>query len=654
MRRIGAVLLVLLGLVGITATAPAALSPGAIEEAPVPSAADDRGEVVESFVRTYDPLPASAGPHPPACDWLGHLRFRHRDGPARATDADAVVVLIPGFLGGAANFDQVARNTVRNASARGRFVEVWALDRRANCLEDHTGVVAAARARDPAVAYDYYWGGREVDGKRFEGFASATEAGFLREFGLARTIRDWHTVLTRGIPNPRQRAEKVICGGHSLGGPLTAAFASWDFDGDPGTTADAGYNQCAGLVGFDTLVTIGGTSGGGPGLFDVFGVGGRTGATPFVDVPPLTPETIQLPPVFAVGAFHHPGSTDLIRRLPRTANIDLAQRVLFSRDAVNFATGVPSIRDFNLSNELVLAGVFDDNSAALSFLRASLGQAVGGPLADKKFPTPDETMAIPEEPATPLYSWQSYDRVGTDGAPIALNDAGRPYTSRESEVTSLREFARTHFEAPANYIEQYFPTKILVDVLAAEGGDRGGDLAALRHDGPGMRPLLLIQAGDSDDNSAPDTGEPTLGAERPNRFSSSRELTLPGYNHLDVVGAARTQNDGRPEPASAALTAFVLEVVGSARPKRVRLSVRPRRVRAGRVVRLRVAVRSSAAACRRGVLLRVTGRRVRTDSRGRATLRARFRKAGLRRIVASKRGCQTRRASVRVLTPRRG
>lgn len=176
---------------------------------------------------------------------------------------------------------------------------------------------------------------------------------------------------------------------------------------------------------------------------------------------------------------------------------------------------------------------------------------VGGPLVDKNFPAPsDGTLALPEEPATPLYSWERYRKVGRDGAEIALNDSGKPYTSRESEVSDLRQLARTMFEAPANFVEQYFPTRILLDVSSAEAGDRSGSLAALQHDGVAMRPALLIQAADSDDNLAADEGGPYAGDAPPNELELSREVIIPGYNHLDVATAARRQNDGRRAPSS--------------------------------------------------------------------------------------------------------
>ena len=67
----------------------------------------------------------------------------------------------------------------------------------------------------------------------------------MREFGLGLTVRDWHAVITRELPDRAVRTRKLICGGHSLGDLLTAALASWDFDGDPATTDDAGRSSQA-------------------------------------------------------------------------------------------------------------------------------------------------------------------------------------------------------------------------------------------------------------------------------------------------------------------------------------------------------------------------------------------------------------------------
>jgi hypothetical protein len=223
---------------------------------------------------------------------------------------------------------------------------------------------------------------------------------------------------------------------------------------------------------------------------------------------------------------------------------------------VNFATGSPNIRDFRVTNEGALAGIFDDNSAPLSFLRTSVGMLTGGPVVEKDFPSPDPTLGLPGDPAAPLYSWQGYDEVQDAGVP--LNTKGEPFTSRESEVSSLRQLARVTFETPANLIEQYFPTRLLLDVAVAGGGDRGGSLADLRYDGVAHRPALLLQAGDSDSNAGPDEGPPHR-LDPPNAVAGSATIEIPGYNHLDVLAAARRQNDGRPEPSSKALARFAIE-----------------------------------------------------------------------------------------------
>ena len=267
-----------------------------------------------------------------------------------------------------------------------------------------------------------------------------------------------------------------------------------------------------------------------------------------------------MPPIFGVGAFYAPQATGLNSALPSTPKLDIAQRALFSRDAAHFASGSPDIREFSLTNEVTLAGVFDDNSNPVSILRSSVGSVTGGPLYDKNFPAPDPTLALPEDTSA-AYRWQAYDEVGIDGAPIEANDAGEPYTTRESEVSDLTQLARAMFQSPADFTEQYFPTRLLTEAFTADAGG----FEDIRYDGPALKPGLLIQAGDSGGNAAAaDDGPPLPGDAPPNDLPLSREVILPGYNHLDVVTAARTQNDGRPEPSSRTLANFTLKVVKAA------------------------------------------------------------------------------------------
>ena len=260
-------------------------------------------------------------------------------------------------------------------------------------------------------------------------------------------------------------------------------------------------------------------------------------------------------------AFQKPDEETITTQLiPRDPEWELTQRLLFSRNPQDFATGSPSVRDFRVTNASALAAIFDDNSSPISIFRASVGMYTGGPLVDKSFPAPDPTLAAPDEPHGPLYHWQNYSRVGANGAELELNDEGDPYTSRDSEVTDVRQLGRSIYQFPANFIETYFPTRLVTDFAAMTAGDRSGDLENLRHDGSSMKPILLVQAGDCDGNDAPDEG-PTQTGEKPNDKELSREAILPGYNHLDVATAAWRQNDGRREGSSLELARFILKII---------------------------------------------------------------------------------------------
>ncbi len=175
------------------------------EEVLVQSTAPDAGTIVETYVRLHEPLPPEALAHPEACD-LSYLRFRHRDGPADASQADAVLTAMPGNLAGAGHFDILARNVIHLAAEQGKYVEFWALERRSNCLEDRRGIIAATQAQDYHVALDYYYNGEAIDGQTFPGFHTSQDLPFLADFGVAQTVRDWYAVLTRGIPDPAVRA----------------------------------------------------------------------------------------------------------------------------------------------------------------------------------------------------------------------------------------------------------------------------------------------------------------------------------------------------------------------------------------------------------------------------------------------------------------
>jgi endoglycosylceramidase len=128
------------------------------------------------------------------------------------------------------------------------------------------------------------------------------------------------------------------------------------------------------------------------------------------------------------------------------------------------------------------------------------------------------------------------------------------------------------------------------------------------------------------------------------RVQGGRILSAPGASVLRVAacaGVSRVGVDVTPSGTRAS----------TCRPPplrtRLRVSVLPRRVRAGRRVTLRFRVLAGRRAVR-GARVALAGKRVKTDRRGRARMRIRLRRTGRRPVVASARGYRAGRTTVRV------
>ncbi|MCX6470357.1 MAG: hypothetical protein NTW76_13715 [Corynebacteriales bacterium] len=569
----GRVRAAVVAVVAIVAVAPsagqAAGAPASRSETTWSSTSPVAG-VISSVVRIAAPLPPSAGPHPAKCDTLSYLRWRSATGPSDHRKADRILVAQPGVFEGAGAFDSVARNTVAAAAAQGSSIEFWALDRRSNCLDDHTGITAAISARDYRVASDYYLRGREVDGRRFAGYADGADTAWLKNVGIEQTLRDQYTVLREAFPDPRQRRAKVLCGGHSLGGFLTGYFAEWDFDGNRRTTDDAGYRQCGGWFALDTAIKAGAPNPTSVQLPDVPPPLAALGepifsavdtALPVLRLPAvINPETVNLLSLAATAAQVDPdGVNSVVDSLPVSINITLTLRALLSKDAAMAATGSPDIRALRATNTAVLGSLLDDNSQPLGFLQASVGFPTGSPVGPKSFPVPDTLRRLPlvdgqfgdARKAAPtfydaahLYRWLDYDEVG--GTRSLPNES--QFTTRAGEVTSIRELARSFVEPPLDFTEAYFPSRIALDLAQSTAPSIARHL--LYRNGIGANPTLTIKA----------SGGVALSGQR----GAGRFVIAPGYNHLDVLTAAQTQNNGRPEIVSSELTRFAIDP-GSAR-----------------------------------------------------------------------------------------
>jgi pimeloyl-ACP methyl ester carboxylesterase len=145
-------------------------------------------------------------------------------------EASRVLVLVPGFIGGAGDFRLIGRDIV----SRVPDLRVWAIDRRSNALED-TSVFAGG---DPDKAFAYYLRFQSVDGRRFQPL-NGRDFPYTRQWGLDLALRDLRRVI---LAARAEGARKVILGGHSLGASTAVAYSTWDFD------RRRGYKDIDGLV----------------------------------------------------------------------------------------------------------------------------------------------------------------------------------------------------------------------------------------------------------------------------------------------------------------------------------------------------------------------------------------------------------------------
>ncbi len=139
-----------------------------------------------------------------------------------------VLVLSPGTSASAAYFQPLARAIV----ARSPQWQVWSVERRENLLEDQT-MLDRGKAGKATIqqVFDYYLGWlANPSVTRHVRLIPDAEVGFAREWGMATEVGDLRKVVRRAV----RLGGKVVLGGHSLGGTITTAYATWDFGGKPG------------------------------------------------------------------------------------------------------------------------------------------------------------------------------------------------------------------------------------------------------------------------------------------------------------------------------------------------------------------------------------------------------------------------------------
>ena len=162
------------------------------------------------------------GPGPPRYDKVRVVK----SGPA---SAKRVLVIVPGTSASAGNTAQVGADIAQ----RLKGWQVWSVSRRETLLEDHATFERALKGEvSPAQVFDYYLGwlanSQVTDHVKIPADA---DVAYARRWGMATAIGDLHRVVEKARAGGKR---KVVLAGHSLGGTIAVAYATWDFGGRAG------------------------------------------------------------------------------------------------------------------------------------------------------------------------------------------------------------------------------------------------------------------------------------------------------------------------------------------------------------------------------------------------------------------------------------
>ena len=142
--------------------------------------------------------------------------------------AKNVLVLNPGTSASAAYFEPLAKTIVKDLPNW----QIWAVERRENFLEDQSELNLLKQGKvSPTDFFNYYLGYLSNPGvTKHLNPVPDSAVPFARQWGMNTEINDLRVVVKAAAKGGRN----VAMGGHSLGGSITTAYATWDFNGRPG------------------------------------------------------------------------------------------------------------------------------------------------------------------------------------------------------------------------------------------------------------------------------------------------------------------------------------------------------------------------------------------------------------------------------------
>jgi pimeloyl-ACP methyl ester carboxylesterase len=483
-----------------------------------------------------------------------------------------ILILVPGFLGGAETFAPIAQDLV--SRYRGAL-EVWAIDRRPNQLEDRRG---ARWTADGAISFNPQ---RMAEGVQFyfaetptldidqdgvvdplytlpdalgglSSYSKLTQddARFAAYWGLDTYFRDWKLLVDEA--RARVGADGlVLFGGHSAGTGFATQFAAYDFD--PGASVDAGYTHIDGLI----LLEGGGAGAGAatkptlaqyqasvaalaaPGGTDVFLA--NFSGIPIQDLGPGSE-------IAGIAAWFRGKEPSIMQRTPL------------------FGAGLLSLLFLSpVDNETAIGFFIDDDFSPVGAFRASVGFSDDGQNSLTSFGGAS-TFYLASNPTGPRRTWKRHDDPTLPTCPPSLpiatpgcatrnlglaTDPARPEPpqwGQEREVTDIRTLARAQFEHVNGSEWYYLSGRVSLDQQYGRDSSGLGDesLLAITQNANVNVPVLAIGGSNglaplvsSFDSYLGSIATPAL---------DKRVTIIEGYAHLDVLQAA--QNEAVPPIAS--------------------------------------------------------------------------------------------------------
>jgi pimeloyl-ACP methyl ester carboxylesterase len=421
---------------------------------------------------------------------LNNARYTRYFAAGPATQPDAIAIFVPGFEGGASDFKILAENIIPRAQAEGFGLEVWALDRRSNQLEDSAGLEIAEEFLDADIGLDWLFGSELTlslnpllvagPNRRAVFYDTQADVPFLASWTNLVFSQDIDAVVEAARATATN--QNVFLGGHSAGTGFTARYAATDLNLTGVGPANPGYAKLRGLV---LLEGGGGSTGGTPltsdsldriiakfdgGLFGAVRdnaprcVDGTTSCTianeaadcvgqvPPKCTPPVTAYSIVPgilnPRILAVGELAgiqgvlDPDGTEQNSRVDQPASAPIP-----GNNAVAKVPNLLSLSVLPRSTAHGGLGTFIDDDGFVADLAPFVATSVGGP-----GPT-----------VGGLQTWQDI----TEGPlpPALLPDNGPPPTTlpgtrwgQEKEVTLLSRMAENFYLGGTNFTDLYYPS----------------------------------------------------------------------------------------------------------------------------------------------------------------------------------------------------